>query len=253
MFSAPIAFPPPSYVLLAPPFAPGGGQASASAGESAAARQGVGRGDAAASRKTSPELPGQVDAPERAEKTRTEKEKESEGARAPGEAGKANGEALSAEERREVAELAATDNKVRQHEMAHIAAGGELVTSGARYEYQQGPDGKRYAVAGEVGIDTSEGRTPEETVIRARRIRAAALAPADPSPQDRSVAAAATQMEIHAQQEIALNRRKEQQGVGTENVNASSSRAQTAQAATSAYQGMSAIDGGQKNRFSAYA
>jgi hypothetical protein len=77
------------------------------------------------------------------------------------------------------------------------------VSSGASLDYTTGPDGQRYAVAGEVGISTSKGRTPEETLMRAQQIRAAALAPADPSAQDRSVAAAATQMAAEARVELA--------------------------------------------------
>jgi hypothetical protein len=125
--------------------------------------------------------------------------------------GKAPGamEELSKEEVRQVEELAKTDRKVRQHEQAHMAVGGSLVTSGASYEYQTGPDGKRYAIGGEVGISLAKGRTPEETLQRARQIRAAALAPADPSPQDQSVAAAAAQMEMQAMQEIAAQRLEE--------------------------------------------
>jgi hypothetical protein len=116
---------------------------------------------------------------------------------------KPNGEPLTEEDQSRIRELESTDRKVRQHEQAHMAAGGGLVTSGASYTYTQGPDGKRYVTGGEVGIDTSEGRTPEETLTRARQIRRAALAPADPSPQDRNVAAAASQMEMQALQEIA--------------------------------------------------
>ncbi|MFZ5772712.1 MAG: putative metalloprotease CJM1_0395 family protein, partial [Thermodesulfobacteriota bacterium] len=40
-------------------------------------------------------------------------------------------------------------------------------------------------------IDTSKGTTPAETVAKMMRVRAAALAPANPSPQDRKVAQAA--------------------------------------------------------------
>lgn len=126
-------------------------------------------------------------------------------------AAEATGE-LSEEDKRRVEELAKVDRRVRQHEQAHMAAGGALVTSGASYEYETGPDGKRYAVGGEVGISLSEGRTPEETVQRARQIRAAALAPADPSPQDRSIAAAAGRMEMRAMQEIAAQRLEESKG-----------------------------------------
>lgn len=122
-------------------------------------------------------------------------------------AGKAAGKGrLTEEEAAQVAKLKQIDRKVRQHELAHLAAGGGLVTSGASFTYQRGPDGVNYAVAGEVGIDTSPGRTPDETISRAQRIRAAALAPADPSSQDRAVAAAASQMEQEARMEKAQER-----------------------------------------------
>lgn len=101
---------------------------------------------------------------------------------------------LSEAEQRQVAELKERDREVRAHEMAHVAAGAGLVTRGATYTYQTGPDGQRYAIGGEVGIDTSPGRTPEETLAKAERIRAAALAPAEPSGQDRQVAAQAAQI-----------------------------------------------------------
>ena len=110
---------------------------------------------------------------------------------------------LSADDQRQVESMKTTDRAVRAHEAAHMAAGGHLVTSGASFTYETGPDGQRYAVAGEVGIDTSKGRTPEETLARAEQIRAAALAPADPSGQDRAVAAAAAQMAADARAEIA--------------------------------------------------
>jgi hypothetical protein len=116
---------------------------------------------------------------------------------------------LSADEQRQVAELAQTDRKVRQHEQMHIAAGRDLITSGPTYSYETGPDGQRYAVGGEVGIDTSEASTPEETAQKATRIRAAALAPPDPSAQDRHVAALAGQMQAEALQEIARQRQEE--------------------------------------------
>jgi len=118
---------------------------------------------------------------------------------------------LSEAEQREVEMLKQTDRAVRQHEMQHVAAGGSLVKSGASFSYKRGPDGQSYAVGGEVSIDTSKGRTPEETLSRAIRIRAAALAPADPSPQDRSVAAMAGQMEMEAMREIAQKKTEEGQ------------------------------------------
>ncbi len=97
-----------------------------------------------------------------------------------------------------VKELQAIDTAVRAHEAAHMAAGGGVVTGGASFSYARGPDGKMYAVGGEVPIDASEGSNPEETISKAQRIRAAALAPSDPSPQDYKVAATAIMMEQNA-------------------------------------------------------
>lgn len=104
---------------------------------------------------------------------------------------------------RAVTRMQQRDREVRAHEMAHMAAGAGLVRGGASYSFERGPDGRLYAVGGEVSIDTSPGRTPEETIERAARIRAAALAPADPSAQDHRVAAAASQMEMTARVELA--------------------------------------------------
>ncbi len=114
-----------------------------------------------------------------------------------------DGAKLSEAEVRELQQLQQRDREVRAHEMAHVAAGAGLVTRGASYTYQTGPDGQRYAIGGEVSIDTSPGRTPEETLGKAEQVRAAALAPADPSPQDRQVASQATRMAMDARMEIA--------------------------------------------------
>ncbi|MEF8713485.1 MAG: putative metalloprotease CJM1_0395 family protein [Accumulibacter sp.] len=110
---------------------------------------------------------------------------------------------LSEADLQKVQALQQRDREVRAHEMAHVAAGGSLVRGGASFTYEFGPDGQRYAIGGEVGIDTSPGRTPAETLARADQIRAAALAPADPSGQDRQVAAMATRMAMQASMELA--------------------------------------------------
>lgn len=110
---------------------------------------------------------------------------------------------LSEDQQRQVEKLKETDRKVRAHEQAHMAAGGALVQGGASYTYDKGPDGRMYAVAGEVSIDVSPGRSPEESLAKAQQIRAAAMAPADPSPQDRRVAAGAARLESSARAEQA--------------------------------------------------
>jgi hypothetical protein len=114
----------------------------------------------------------------------------------------AGAKALTPPEQRRVKELAKIDEQVRAHEAAHQAAAGSM-GGAVSFSYQTGPDGKSYAVGGEVPVDLSPGRTPEETIARAQQVRAAALAPADPSPQDLSVAAAASQMEATARAQMA--------------------------------------------------
>jgi hypothetical protein len=114
---------------------------------------------------------------------------------------------LSPEQQQEVNRLKAIDRKVRAHEQAHMAAGAGL-TGAANYQFTRGPDGRQYAVGGEVTINLSRGQTPESTIERAVRIQAAALAPADPSAQDRSVAAAAAMMESQARAELSAMKRE---------------------------------------------
>ncbi len=110
---------------------------------------------------------------------------------------------LTDEEKQQVQKLEVRDREVRAHEMAHIAAGGQYVRGGANFEYQTGPDGKRYAVGGEVSIDSSEvSGDPEATVRKMQVVRKAALAPAQPSAQDRAVAAQASQTQVQARAEI---------------------------------------------------
>ncbi|WPZ32812.1 putative metalloprotease CJM1_0395 family protein [Thalassobaculum sp. OXR-137] len=123
---------------------------------------------------------------------------------------------LSEEEQKVVRELQQRDQEVRRHEAAHAAAGGAHAGS-PTYTYQRGPDGRQYAVGGSVSIDTSPVKgDPEATLQKARQIRAAALAPADPSGQDKSVASAASALERQAQAEISAERRAEQTGEGEE-------------------------------------
>lgn len=129
---------------------------------------------------------------------------------------------LSPEEQRQVAKLRARDQEVRTHEAAHQSAGAGLVRGGASFSYETGPDGKRYAVGGEVSIDTSPvSGDPEATIQKAETIRAAALAPAQPSSQDRAVAAQAAQMAMEARAELAAGSKEEQEG-GTNGVDSRS-------------------------------
>jgi hypothetical protein len=127
-----------------------------------------------------------------------------------GEAGQRSSEVSSL-----LSRLKARDGEVRAHESAHIAAGGRYITGGASYSYQKGPDGSQYAVGGEVGIDSSPipGK-PEETLAKMRIVRAAALAPAEPSGADLAVAGAAAQAEAAAMASLADRRGEKDAGGG---------------------------------------
>jgi hypothetical protein len=135
-------------------------------------------------------------------------------ASAPARSGTPARQELSPEDQAKVDQLKARDLEVRQHEQAHLAAAGSLAVSGASYTYQRGPNGVNYAVGGEVNIDTSPGRTPEETLEKARQIQAAALAPAEPSSADRGVAARAAQLQQQAQAEISAKQQEVARGYG---------------------------------------
>lgn len=131
---------------------------------------------------------------------------------------------LTTQEQQQIRELQARDQVVRAHEAAHIAAGGDIVRGGAQFSFQQGPNGVQYAVGGEVRIDVSkvEG-DPEATIRKAERIRAAALAPAQPSAQDRSVAANASQLVVEARAEINQQRNVDSELTDAEQSNSTSS------------------------------
>lgn len=110
---------------------------------------------------------------------------------------------LTEEQLRQIEQLKSRDIEVRAHEQAHKAVAG--AHGGAiSLSYETGPDGRRYAVAGEVPVDLSPvSGDPAATVRKMQTIRQAALAPADPSGADRAVAARASQLAQKAQAELA--------------------------------------------------
>jgi SprA-related family len=116
--------------------------------------------------------------------------------------------ALSDAEQAELNSLKARDNKLRQHEQAHVAASAGLNVSKAAFTYQRGPDGVQYAVAGDVRIDASPGNNAKDSLARGELIVDVALAPADPTPGDRSVAAVGRNMAQQASAELARDAEK---------------------------------------------
>lgn len=111
---------------------------------------------------------------------------------------------LSEEEQQLVRELEQTEREVIAHEAAHQAAAGQF-GGGVSYSYTKGPDGKSYITGGEVPIQMRTGSTPEETLRNMEQVQRAASAPADPSGQDRKVAAKAAAIAAQARQEQAAS------------------------------------------------
>ena len=118
---------------------------------------------------------------------------------------------LTQQEKQEVAKLKATDAEVKAHENAHKAAASGLRISAPSYEYETGPDGKKYAVAGDVNISYPNSSDPEENLKNAQQLKAAALAPAEPSSQDRKVAMKAEREIAKARQEIQEEKQKNEE------------------------------------------
>ena len=144
----------------------------------------------------------------------TPKEEAQEASAAPGAARDAAGQPLSREQMAIVDQLKARDKEVRAHEEAHARVGGQYAGA-PHYDYETGPDGNRYATGGEVSIDVAPvDGDPEATIAKMEIVKAAALAPAEPSAQDRKVAAIADRTRAQAQAELIELRAIERRGEG---------------------------------------
>lgn len=102
----------------------------------------------------------------------------------------------------ETQKLQKRDAEVRAHEQAHLSNAGQYAAGGASFSYETGPNGKRYAVGGEVPIDLSKEKDPQATLAKMTQVRRAALAPASPSAADRNIAARASMIAAEAMSEI---------------------------------------------------
>ena len=121
-----------------------------------------------------------------------------------------NAEGLTPEEEKQVQELKKTDTEVRAHEQAHKNAAGPY--GGAiSYDTTTGPDGREYATGGHVQIDVSPvPGNPEATIRKMEIVERAALAPAQPSPEDHAVARTAQQAKLQARAELQEKKKEEQ-------------------------------------------
>ena len=133
-----------------------------------------------------------------------------------------------------IQKLQTRDSHVRAHEAAHMSVAGAYARGGISFDFQTGPDGKAYAVGGEIQLDTSPvPNDPQATIQKAEIIKAGALAPSDPSAADLSVAAGASQMEAEAQSELA---QKTQNTTASSNNSKSNSPTSQMQSQFQAYQ-----------------
>ena len=108
----------------------------------------------------------------------------------------------------EIARLRQRDREVRAHEQAHAAVGGRYAGAPS-FTYTNGPDGKRYAIGGEVSIDSGAiANDPQATISKMEVVIRAALAPAEPSAQDQRVAAQAQVTLSQARADLAQLRRE---------------------------------------------
>lgn len=151
-----------------------------------------------------------LDKPDNGQRNDTVKDKNGENSEQSSQQDKREKQEPSQEELRQIRELKKTDREVRAHEAAHASVGGQYAGAPS-YEYVKGSDGRRYAVAGQVSIDTSKiAGDPQATIEKMQQVQRAALAPSDPSSQDLKVAAMAAQ--IANQATIELNIQKADEG-----------------------------------------
>ena len=116
---------------------------------------------------------------------------------------------LELEELQQIKQLQNRDREVRAHEQAHASVGGNLAGA-PNLNFTTGPNGKRYAVSGDVAIDISKvANDPAATIRKLEQVQRAALAPSNPSSQDRKVAAQAAASENQARAELNVQRLEE--------------------------------------------
>ena len=114
----------------------------------------------------------------------------------------AAGKELTIEQQEELLQLQQRDQEVRVHEQQHASVGGQH-TGAPSYEYETGPDGKQYVVEGSVSADLSPiAGDPNATIEKMQQVKAAALAPAEPSSADKNAAARADQLIVEARAEL---------------------------------------------------
>jgi len=91
------------------------------------------------------------------------------------------------------------DAEVKSHEQVHASIG--QTTTPISYNYQQGPDGKMYAVGGSVRLDTSMPDDPKAAAFKLDMLQRAASGPSGMSGSDANIASQANLNKILLQLE----------------------------------------------------
>jgi hypothetical protein len=113
----------------------------------------------------------------------------------------ANTASMTPQDQQRIQDLRERDAAVKAHEQAHLTVAGQYAIGQPTYKFVIGPDGQQYAVGGEVRLDTSVVADDADATIRKmEQIKAAALAPSDPSGQDYAVASQATAQAVAVRQ-----------------------------------------------------
>ena len=109
---------------------------------------------------------------------------------------------------RKIEALEQWEAHVIAHERMHQLSGGGMVGSPS-YTYTYGPDGKKYIQGGEVTFYLPVGLSVEAGIEAIKKLKAAASAPADPSPADMKAAAMAGALEGAYRSKLIIKQAKE--------------------------------------------
>lgn len=109
---------------------------------------------------------------------------------------------------REIEELKTYEKMVIAHERTHMIVGGGIAGAPS-YTYTIGPDGKKYVSGGNVTMRIPQANSFENMIRNLKRVKAAATAPSNPSPQDMQTAAIASAREASIKTEYAIKKAKE--------------------------------------------
>ncbi len=113
-----------------------------------------------------------------------------------------NGQQPSQEEQKEIEKIRKNSRNVKLRELVYRAVVGNYVRNTVSFEYETGPDGIKYAVAGHTTIDTRPIiNNPEATIRKAQAIKKTKI--------DRAVAVEVEKMEREAIMELKEEQRKE--------------------------------------------